>query len=149
MNQVQIPRIEALQNFSDHYGSDPYSLSKKVRKRFREEKKVENEKEAEENELKGRYGLPEELKLARDSKETEEQDREEWRNARRELEERESAKRRRLKMVSVVPRQHPKSLPSSSRAASGSRSSGGQPTAAELLKARILGNTGRRKPPGS
>ncbi|GJE85587.1 DUF572-domain-containing protein [Phanerochaete sordida] len=149
MNQVQVPRIEALQDLADHYGSDPYALSRKVRKRFREEKKVEKEKQAEDSELKGRYGLPEELKLARDSKETEEQDREEWRRAKRELEERESAKRRRLDVTRTIPVQPTKRLPSSSRIASAARSSSGQPSAAELLRARILGNTGRRKPTGS
>ena len=45
MNNVQKPRIESLQTLADHYGSDPYSLSLKVRKRFRVEKKVEKEKQ--------------------------------------------------------------------------------------------------------
>ncbi|EKM57829.1 uncharacterized protein PHACADRAFT_206701 [Phanerochaete carnosa HHB-10118-sp] len=146
MNQVQIPRLEALQNLSDHYGSDPYTLSKKARKRFREVKRVEKEKQAEENELKGRYGLPEELKLTRNSKETEEQDREEWRKARRELEERENAKRQRLETPS---RHSIRPLLSSLRTASGSRSLSSQPSAAELLRARIQVNSGHRKLPGS
>ena len=147
MNQVQKPRIESLQMLADHYGSDPYSLSLRVRKRFREEKRIEKEKQAEESELKGRYGLPEELVLTRDSAETREQDREAWLKARSELAERESIKRRKLETVSIMPRQLPKAA-SSLRNTSAPSSSRSQPTAAELLKARVLGNTARRKSPG-
>lgn len=149
MNEVQKPRIESLQVVADHYGSDPYSLSLKVRKRFREDKKVEKEKQAEEKELKGRYGLPEELVLTRDSAEIREQDREAWLKARGELFDRQSAKRPRLETVSILARQLPKSSSSSSKTASSSSSSRVPASAAEQLKARILGNTGKRKPPGS
>ncbi|KIP11061.1 hypothetical protein PHLGIDRAFT_28178 [Phlebiopsis gigantea 11061_1 CR5-6] len=148
MNQVQVPRIEALQSLADHYGSDPYSLSRKVRKRFREEKKVENEKQAEDDELKERYGLPEELAMKRDDAETREQDREAWLKAKEELAERQRAKKPRLESIPISTRQLPRSHLPTSRSASSSHSSGSrnQPSAAELLKARILGNTGRRKP---
>ncbi|OAX31216.1 hypothetical protein K503DRAFT_777766 [Rhizopogon vinicolor AM-OR11-026] len=57
------PRPEALQGVSDHYGNDPYALSSLVRKRFRVEKKIEAQKRAEDDTLKGKYGLPEDLKL--------------------------------------------------------------------------------------
>lgn len=146
MNQVQKPRIEALQTVADHYSSDPYSLSLKVRKRFREEKKVEKEKTAADNELKGRYGLPEELVLQRETTETAQQDREAWLKAKSEMQERESSKKRKLEMVGITPRQLPKYALLSSRTtprASGSSSP------ADLLRARILANTARQKPPGS
>jgi len=39
MDDVQIPRIESLQNVSEYYNSDPYSFSSKARRKFREEKK--------------------------------------------------------------------------------------------------------------
>jgi coiled-coil domain-containing protein 130 len=148
MNEVQKPRIEALQAVADHYSSDPYSLSLKVRKRFREDKKIEKEKQAEENELKERYGLPAELVLTRDSSETREKDRETWLKARGELAEQESAKRRKLETVSIIPRQLPKSSSSSSKITPSSSSSRNHASPAELLKARILANTGRRKPLG-
>lgn len=148
MNQVQKPRLEALQSLADHYASDPYSLSRKVRKRFRVEKKVEKEKQAEDDEIKGRYGLPEELVLKRDSDETREQDREAWLKARSELVERDSAKRRKLETVPIVLRQLPKSNSLLSRTPSRSSASGSRPTAAELLKARILSNTARHKVSG-
>lgn len=148
MNQVQVPRIEALQSLADHYGSDPYSLSRKVRKRFREEKKVEKEKQAEDDELKERYGLPEELAMKRDDAETREQDREAWLKAKEELAGRQRAKKPRLESIPISTRQLPRSHLLTSRSASSSHSSGStnKPSAAELLKARILGNTGRRKP---
>ena len=151
MNQVQVPRIEALQSLADHYGSDPYSLSRKVRKRFREDKRVEKEKQAEDDELKGRYGLPEELVMKRDDAETREQDREAWLKAKEELASRQRAKKPRLESIPITARQLPKSHSHISRSASSSRASGSssQPSAAELLKARILGNTGRRKLPST
>jgi len=67
--KVQIPRPEALQGISDHYGNDPYALSSLVRKHFRIEKKIEARGRAEDDTLKGRYGLPEDLKLIEDDAE--------------------------------------------------------------------------------
>ncbi|KAJ2922541.1 hypothetical protein H1R20_g14552, partial [Candolleomyces eurysporus] len=72
MNDVQKPRIEALQSVSDHYNSDPYTLSLKARKRFREEKKVEQQKRKADDSLKGRYGLPSSLNLLEDDEQTKE-----------------------------------------------------------------------------
>ncbi|KAI0806030.1 DUF572-domain-containing protein [Irpex lacteus] len=143
MNKVQIPRLEALQSVSDHYGDDPYTLSKLVRKRFREEKKVEKEKQIADDALKGRYGLPETLKLTRDDEDTQARDKEEWERARRELALRDRSKRRKLESVGIVPRRQ---LGSSSSSGSGSSS---RPSAADLLRARILENTARRKPSSS
>lgn len=136
MNKVEIPRLEALQTVADQYGTDPYALSRKVRKRFREEKKLDKAKQAEEDQLKGRYGLPEELRLAAETDETREQDKKEWLKAREELALRDSAKRRKLM-----------SAPTSSRSVAGaSSSSRGGASAADLLRARILGSAGLRKP---
>lgn len=142
MNNVQKPRIEALQSVADHYGSDPYSLSLKVRKRFREVKKVEKAQQAADDQVKGRYGLPETLKLSAETEDTRSAAKEEWQKAQKEIAERDS-KRRRLEVTgrlssSIIPRV------SSARStgASGSNVS----SAADLLRARILQNTARRKP---
>lgn len=144
MKNVQMPRLEELQTVADHYGDDPYTLSRLVRKRFRAEKKVEKEKQAADDELKGRYGLPETLKLSRDDEATKARDKEEWEKARSEWALREGSKRRKLETVGIVPHRR---LGSSSSRASGSTGTG-TPSAADLLKARILGNTARRKPLG-
>lgn len=136
MNKVEIPRLEALQTVADQYGTDPYALSRKVRKRFREEKKLDKVKQVEDDQLKGRYGLPEELKLAAETDETREQDKKDWLKAREELALRDGAKRRKLMPV-----------PTSSRGVAGAGSSSrGGTSAADVLRTRLLGSTGLRKP---
>lgn len=145
MNKVQVPRLEELQSLADHYGSDPYSLSRKARKRFREEKKIDKEKQAEDDELKGRYGLPETLALSAESEETRSQAREDWLQARNEMKLLDVAKRRKLEPVGIVPRTFPKSISSKHRSSQSSAASSS--TAVDLLRARILLNTARRKPP--
>jgi coiled-coil domain-containing protein 130 len=142
MNKVQAPRLEALQTLSDHYGDDPYTLSRLVRKRFRGEKKAEKELQAADDALKGRYGLPETLKLTRDDEATMAKDKEEWQKAKREYALQDRSKRRKLESVGIVSR---KQLGSSSSIASGSSSRPNN--AAELLRARILENSARKKPP--
>jgi coiled-coil domain-containing protein 130 len=116
MTQVQVPRLEALQNVSDHYSADPYTLSSKVRKRFREEKKVALAKKEADDQLKGRYALPEALVLAEDDEETRREARAEWAKGQSLL----PAKRRKL----------------------GSGLSSGN--ASTSLRARILGNTAQQ-----
>ncbi|KAG1735791.1 DUF572-domain-containing protein [Suillus lakei] len=137
VTKVQIPRIEALQGVSDRYNNDPYALSSMVRKRFRAEKKIEAQKRADDDMLKDKYGLPEELKLIEDDAEVKHQARDEWAKARMKYEAERNSKRPRL------------SIPSSF----GSRS---RPTLDPVssLRARILDNTRRsstlaskRKPP--
>ncbi|PSS05495.1 hypothetical protein PHLCEN_2v3777 [Hermanssonia centrifuga] len=145
MNKVQVPRLEELQSLADHYGSDPYSLSRKARKRFREEKKIDKEKQAADDELKGRYGLPETLALSVESEETRSQAREDWLQARNEMKLLDGAKRRKLEPVGIVPRTFPKSISSKHRSSQSSAASSS--TAVDLLRARILLNTARRKPP--
>ncbi|EMD33402.1 hypothetical protein CERSUDRAFT_118004 [Gelatoporia subvermispora B] len=132
--QVQAPRLEALQTLSDHYGTDPYSLSLKVRKRFREVKKVEKAKQAADEQFKSAYGLPETLALAEDNEELRVEAREAFRREREEAE-RESRKRRKVvSEVGLVPR-----TPARMSAPSGSKSS----SAVSSLRARILQNTAR------
>ncbi|KAJ7718846.1 hypothetical protein B0H14DRAFT_2271485, partial [Mycena olivaceomarginata] len=61
-------RLEALAEASERYDSDPFAVSSKVRKRFREEKKVV--KKGADDEIKSRYGLPETLSLVGDDNNT-------------------------------------------------------------------------------
>lgn len=82
---MEKPRIEALQGASDKYNSDPYSLSLKVRRKFREEKKIEKAIKAQDDEVKRRYGLPETLPLVRNDTEFESEAKEQFRQARRNL----------------------------------------------------------------
>ena len=128
VNKVQIPRIESLQEVSDRYNSDPYALSSLVRKRFRTEKKIDTAKRAADDQLKGRYGLPETLQLAAEDDESKNVAREQWERGRREHEARTSIRRARLQSSAV-----PLSLSSTSS------SQGRDPLA--LLKARVLSNT--------
>ena len=156
MNKVQIPRLEELQSHSDQYSSDPYSLSLKLRKKFREEKKIEKEKQAADDTLKGKYGLPATLTLEAESEESRDQAKEEWIKGRQELEMRENLKKRKLVNVGVVPRLPPalrETSKTTSRSSGASSSSTNAPSAADSLRARILSNTARKstfgsKPPG-
>ena len=160
MDNVQVPRIEAVQNLADHYGSDPYSHSLRVRKRFREQKRLDKAREEADEALKSNYGLPEELALSKEDDESRSKAKEEWKQARQAFEERESSKRRKLgaEAVSVMPR-----IPSShisGGSGQSSRHAGGSGTnpsttsdPVSSLRAKILGNTarqgsfGRLKPP--
>lgn len=63
---IERPRIESLQTVSDKYNTDPYSLSRKVRNKFRGEKKIEKAIKAKDDEVKRRYGLPDSLGLVRE-----------------------------------------------------------------------------------
>lgn len=146
LTKVQVPRLEALQDASEHYNSDPYTFSVKVRKRFRAEKKAEKEKVAADDQIKGRYGLPETLTLVADDEEAKREAKNEWQRGRRELQDMESGKRRRLVAdETIIP-----SKISSSRLtvpASLPRSRGALPnsnTVASSLRARLLANTPRQ-----
>ncbi|KAG5220114.1 DUF572-domain-containing protein [Salix suchowensis] len=139
LTQVQIPRLESLQNVSEQYNSDPYTLSRKVRKRFREVKKVALEKEAADDSLKGRYGLPETLKLLDEAEDDALRAKEEWEQARKESMEEASSKRRRLGLTSVS-RPTPLLPSSSSRVSTTSGTD-----AVSALRARVLGNNTARR----
>ncbi|KAL1756776.1 CWC16 protein [Schizophyllum commune] len=98
--KVQQSRLEELEEASERLNADPFALSRKVRKHFREEKKVEQKKRAADEEIKDRYGLPVELDLARarEDESSAKEAREAWLRGKRELEEREAegAKKRKL-----------------------------------------------------
>lgn len=100
---VQLPRLEALQSVSEHYNADPFTLSRLVRKRFREEKKVEKRKRDADDAVKGRYALPEDLTLVPDDESIRDEARDEFAKARREYLADEDAKRRRLVAESGPP----------------------------------------------
>ncbi|KAJ3804887.1 DUF572-domain-containing protein [Lentinula aff. lateritia] len=119
--KVQIPRLESLMDVSDRYNSDPYSLSLKARKHFREDKKIWKEKEKSDTQVKDRYALPTNLNLAEEDGESIKEAKEQWRMGREEILLRDS-KRRKLVVESSI-------VPSSS---------------IESLRARVLINTARQ-----
>lgn len=82
---IERPRIESLQVVSDKYNNDPYALSLKVRRKFREEKKIEKAIKAQDDEVKQRYGLPEALPLVRNDPSLELEAKEQFREARRDM----------------------------------------------------------------
>ncbi|KAG6336361.1 hypothetical protein ID866_2718, partial [Astraeus odoratus] len=120
--KVQMPRLDSLQGLSDHYNNDPYARSAVVRKHFRAEKKLEAAKRAADDQIKGRYALPESLKLIEDDVDARNEAREEWEKSRKEYEAQTSIRKARLSS-SASP--HPSTDTLSS------------------LRARILGNTRR------
>ncbi|KAF9039705.1 DUF572-domain-containing protein [Hymenopellis radicata] len=133
LTQVQLPRLESLQTVADQFNADPYTLSSKVRKRFREDKKVDIAKRKADDTIKDRYALPSSLKLLEDSAQTAQEAKEQWAKA---VESRD-AKRRRLSPVpSTI------TLLSSSR----SKHSKSQ-TPIDALRARVLGNTAKKSLP--
>ncbi|EGN98987.1 hypothetical protein SERLA73DRAFT_181759 [Serpula lacrymans var. lacrymans S7.3] len=135
--KVQIPRLETLQTASDHYNSDPYSLSTKARKRFREEKKIEIRKKAADDQIKGRYALPETFKLLEDDDEAREQAKEEWTKRRLELE---TEMQRNTKKQKLIPPISSITNSTSPRTSSAFTSN----DKLRSLKARILENTSRK-----
>ncbi|TCD63756.1 hypothetical protein EIP91_004971 [Steccherinum ochraceum] len=139
MNKVQVPRLEALQSHSDHFGSDPYALSLRARKKFRVEKKIDKEKKLVDDSLKSKYGLPETLSLTAESEDTRAQAKEEWLRGRQEFEAQQMSKKRKLVDVGVVPRLPPALRSSSSK--SSESSSSNLPNPLESLRTRILRNT--------
>jgi len=145
VNQVQVPRLESLQSLSDQYGSDPYSLSRKVRKRFREDKKIEKAKQESDDKLRSAYGLPETLALTAESEESKAKAKELWQEEKQALREREEAKRRKLSHDVVLPSRRERL----SRVGSLARSRDGPATSSAVssLRAKILENTARRSQP--
>jgi len=131
-------RLEALQEVSDQYNADPFTLSTKIRKRFREEKKVEKAKKQADDTIKDRYALPESLSLIEDNHEAVENAKAEWDRGRRELALRESSKRQKLAVeITAIPSSGP-DRPIKRRAATNPAAS---------LRARILENTARQTNP--
>ncbi|TFY80488.1 hypothetical protein EWM64_g3524 [Hericium alpestre] len=145
ITKVQAPRLEQLQDVSDHYGSDPYSLSRLVRKRFREEKKIEKRKAEADDGIKKRYGLPSELALIRDDEEAVAAAKDEWERGR--AARLQHAKCHRVTLDAPV-------LPSGSSrprvSASGSAttsSKAASSSALNSLRTRILSNSSRQSDP--
>ena len=143
--KVQMPRLESLQSASEHYNSDPYSLSLKVRKRFRAEKKVKKEKQAVDDLIKGRYGLPETLHLVDDDDDVKLEAKEGWEKGRRELGVR-GAKRQRLSLgTTSLSDSSTFKIPHSRPISSSPQSRSGQSNdVVTSLRARILENTSRQ-----
>lgn len=136
-----MPRLEALQSLSDHYTSDPYSLSLKARKRFRTEKQIEKEKAAADDQIKGRYGLPETFALAEESEETKAQAREDWLKGQRDLD----TRSRKRKVVEIGPlpsrtssRTQPRAIPTQDTSKTSHQS-------LHSLRERILHNTALKR----
>ncbi|KAJ7158920.1 DUF572-domain-containing protein [Mycena filopes] len=133
-------RLESLQEASEHYNSDPFALSSKVRRRFREEKKVEKAKKQADDRIKDRYGLPESLTLIEDDDKAAQDARAEWARGRRELELRESSKRRKLAVEITT-------IPSSSSRRPSKRPATATANPIASLRARVLENTARQSNP--
>jgi coiled-coil domain-containing protein 130 len=103
-NEIGAPRIESLQDLSENYNADPYELSRRVRKQFREVKKVEKRKRDEDNAIKDKYSLPSTLKLV-DEGEVREEASAAWAQERAQWEAESGAKKRRtIAEVGVAPR---------------------------------------------
>jgi len=133
MDDVQIPRIESLQTVSEHYNSDPYSLSSKARRKFREEKKIELKKRQSDDILKGRYGLPTSLSLVDDDLVAIQEAKAEWEKGKQELQLRESKRRKTVTQTSLIP---------SARISKNHTSL--NPTPLNSLRTRLLQNTAKR-----
>ncbi|KII84440.1 hypothetical protein PLICRDRAFT_701980 [Plicaturopsis crispa FD-325 SS-3] len=146
LTKVQAPRLESLQAVSEQYNADPYTLSTKVRKRFREEKKIEKQKRDADDQIKGKYALPETLGLVPDDDDAKDEARQAWERGRRELELRERSKRRRFAIdVTSIPAVAPSREQRKLAASSSKRS---QPhNTVTSLRARILENTARQSDP--
>lgn len=135
LTQVQIPRLEALQSVSEHYNADPYTLSLKVRKKFREEKKREQQKRKADEDLKGRYGLPASFSLVEDDTKAREEAKAAWEEAKQKFHQsQEGAKRRRIGGVDDVP-----VISSTTHRLTGGSSS----SSLDNLRTRILSNTAK------
>ena len=130
MDDVQIPRIESLQNVSEHYNSDPYLLSSKVRRKFREEKKIEFKRQQSDDLLKGRYGLPTSLSLLEDDLVAVQEAKAQWERGKQELQLRESKRRKTVTETSLI---------SSTRKPTSSN-----PSPLNSLRTRLLQNTAKR-----
>ncbi|KAF4614103.1 hypothetical protein D9613_007699 [Agrocybe pediades] len=136
MENVQRPRIESLQDFSDRYNADPYSLSLKTRKRFREEKKIEQQKKRSDDLVKDRYGLPASLQLLEEDSASKSEAKAEWQKAQQDH-------LRESKRTKTVLRSTPIASSMPSRTSS-RNSTKPEPSSIGSLRARILQNTAKR-----
>jgi coiled-coil domain-containing protein 130 len=109
----------------------------KVRKKFREEKKIDQQKRKADDDLKGRYGLPASLNLLEDNAKAREEAKSAWEEAKQLHQAQQTAKRRRIGGINVP-------STSISRAATGSSASSKASSSVDTLRARILENTARK-----
>ncbi|KAF9520887.1 hypothetical protein BS47DRAFT_1323445 [Hydnum rufescens UP504] len=77
LTNVIKPRLSSLADLSDRRNADPYALSSKLRRSFREIKKADTRIRAEEDGLRDKFGLPKELDLIKED-EVREEAKEEW-----------------------------------------------------------------------
>lgn len=138
METVQKPRIESLQNLSEKYNSDPYSLSLKARKQFREVKKIEQKKRKTDELLKDRYALPATLSLLEDDDTAVEDAKIAWQKAREDHDLQESKRTKTGVHITSIP-----SAAMSSRSLS-KKSRGPKSETLSSLRAQILRNTAKR-----
>ncbi|THH21253.1 hypothetical protein EW146_g243 [Bondarzewia mesenterica] len=126
----------------------PIPTSLRVRKRFREEKKVEKQKEEIDKEIKERYALPSELKLIRDDDESVQEAKDAWAKARSERVGDAGNKRRKLDLDRPLIASNSwassasiRGSVSGSKGRSSSSSGSSSSDALSSLRARILSNT--------
>ncbi|KAL0573410.1 Protein saf4 [Marasmius crinis-equi] len=131
---VQVPRLESLMDVSEQYNADPYSLSRKVRKHFRQDKKVRVEKEKADIQVRDRYALPTTLKLAEEDEKALQEAKDQWHKARQEKLSLENRRRKLPPTATSIT-----SISGSRTHASSSSSSG-----VASLRAKILNNTAKQ-----
>lgn len=126
---------------SEHYNADPYALSLKARKRFREEKKIEQKRKKSDDLLKDRYGLPAGMSLLEEDEEAKEEARIQWQKAK--LDQRLRDSKRRKTTIDII------SIPASSSRLSTRASASSGSDAISSLRSRILQNTAKSSALGS
>ncbi|KAK7051108.1 Protein saf4 [Paramarasmius palmivorus] len=127
---VEVPRLESLMGVSDHFSADPYTLSLKVRKQFRQDKKVRLDKEKADSNIRDRYALPTTLALAEDDQKALGDAKEQWEKARHEKQS-QANRQRRLPTQTSITFLKSRSTPKPASGIAGS------------LRMRILNNTAR------
>lgn len=97
-------RLEALEAVNDDRWSDPYEHSKRLRRSFREEKKVRQVVEKQDEAIRDRYGLSREIKLESEKPEEAREAARVFKNGRRAIEAAdEGKKRRRVDSAATTP----------------------------------------------
>jgi coiled-coil domain-containing protein 130 len=143
------PRLSSLQELSERNSADPYTLSSKLRRKFRAEKKEDRAKQEEETSVRNRYALPEELKLVPEDEVREEASRG-WQERRKDWESEEGGKRLRL-ANDLNDGDDPDETPSLSHTsrmrAKPKASAIGLSGASTTLRRTILANTARKRDP--
>ncbi|KLO10245.1 DUF572-domain-containing protein [Schizopora paradoxa] len=158
--QVQAPRLESLQENSEKYNADPYTLSSRVRKHFRVEKRELKRKKDEDDAVKTKYGLPEELVLSANDEVTSKDAKEEFLRARRAVGADQEAKRQKLVAEAGQPRplaslsrlpsqskRPPSSLSKTPSSSSSNLKSNAKMTASQTLRLKLLESRGRKADP--